>query len=75
MPYQKGAMLMLLYTEIQTVTFGGMNTNIAHLSSQIGVRIWYPVNNFVDTPFWYDAFEIQINEILSLHIQLPRLID
>jgi hypothetical protein len=27
MSCQKGVMLMLLYTEIQTVTFGRMNTN------------------------------------------------
>jgi hypothetical protein len=39
MSCQKGVMLMLLYTEIQTVTFGRMNTNNAHLSNQISVRI------------------------------------
>jgi hypothetical protein len=32
-------MLMLLYTEIQTVTFGHMNTNNAQLSGKIIIRI------------------------------------
>jgi hypothetical protein len=32
-------MLVLLYTEIQAVTFGRMNTNNAHLSNEISVRI------------------------------------
>jgi hypothetical protein len=31
MSCQKGVMLMLLYTEIQTVTFGRMNANNAHI--------------------------------------------
>jgi hypothetical protein len=39
MSSQKGVMLMLLYTEIQTVTFGRMKTNNAHLSKPISVRI------------------------------------
>jgi hypothetical protein len=39
MSCQKGAMLMLLYTEIQTTTCGRMNTNNAHLSRQIDVII------------------------------------
>jgi hypothetical protein len=39
MSCQKGVILMLLYTEIQTVTFGRMNTKNAHLSNQISVRI------------------------------------
>jgi hypothetical protein len=39
MSCQKGVMLMLLYTEIQTVTFGLVKTNNAHLSNQIAVRI------------------------------------
>jgi hypothetical protein len=30
-------MLMLLYTEIQTVTFGRVNTDNAHLSNHISV--------------------------------------
>jgi hypothetical protein len=37
-------MLMLLYTEIQTVTFGCMNTNNARLSNEISVRIYSLVN-------------------------------
>lgn len=28
---------------IKTVTFGRMNTNCAHLSKEISVRIWFPV--------------------------------
>jgi hypothetical protein len=39
MSCQKDVMLMLLYTEIQTVTFGRMNTNNAHLSKEIRARI------------------------------------
>jgi hypothetical protein len=39
MSCQKGVILMLLYTEIQTVTFGRMNINNVHLSNQIRVRI------------------------------------
>jgi hypothetical protein len=35
---------MLFYRETQTVTFGRMNTNNAHLSNQIG-----------DTSLWHDA--------------------
>jgi hypothetical protein len=44
MSYQKGVKLMLLYTEIQTATFGRMNSNNAHLSKEIGVRISFCVN-------------------------------
>jgi hypothetical protein len=44
MSCQKGVMLMLIYTEIQTVTFGRMNTNNARLSNQRKVRIYSPVN-------------------------------
>jgi hypothetical protein len=66
---QKGVMLMLLYTEIQTVTFGHMNTNNEHLSNQISIRILSPVYNFVDTPFWHDAVNMikvtECNENLS----------
>jgi hypothetical protein len=40
MSCQKGVILMLLYTEIQTVTFGRMNTSNAHLSNQIRLRIY-----------------------------------
>jgi hypothetical protein len=39
MSCQKGVILMLLYTEIQTVTFGRMNTNNAHMSKKISVKI------------------------------------
>jgi hypothetical protein len=39
MSCQKGVILMLLYTEIQIVTFGRMNTNNTYLSNQISVRI------------------------------------
>jgi hypothetical protein len=39
MSYQKGVILMLLYTEIQKATFGRMNTNNAHLSNHISVGI------------------------------------
>jgi hypothetical protein len=39
MSCQKGVLLMRLYTEIQTVTFGRMNTNNANLSNQVSVRI------------------------------------
>jgi hypothetical protein len=47
MSCQKGELLMLLYTEIQTVTLGRMNTNNAHLSDQISVRVYSPVNQLV----------------------------
>jgi hypothetical protein len=39
MSCQKAVMLMLLYTEIQTVAFWSMNTSNAHLSNQISVRV------------------------------------
>jgi hypothetical protein len=39
MSCQKGVILMLLYTDTQTVTFGRIDTNNAHFSNQIGVRI------------------------------------
>jgi hypothetical protein len=39
MSCQKSVVLMLLYTEMQTITFGCMNTNNAHLSNEITVRI------------------------------------
>jgi hypothetical protein len=39
MSCQRGVMLTLLYTEIQTVTFGRMNTNNTHLSKQIGENL------------------------------------
>jgi hypothetical protein len=35
-----------------------MNTNNAHLLNQTSVRILSPVNYFVDTPFWYDALDM-----------------
>jgi hypothetical protein len=59
MPCQKGVMLMLLHTEIPTVTFGSMNTNNAHLSNQISLRIQSLVNQpFVCTPDRHNALEI-----------------
>jgi hypothetical protein len=38
MSCQKGVMLVLLYTKIETVTFQRMDTNNAHLSNQVSVR-------------------------------------
>jgi hypothetical protein len=44
MSCQKDVMLMLLYTDIQPVIFGRMNTNSEHLSNQINERIQCPVS-------------------------------
>jgi hypothetical protein len=52
-------MQMQLYTEIQAAISGHMYTKNAHLAGKIGVRIYYfPVNHFVDTAFWHDAFGV-----------------
>jgi hypothetical protein len=54
----KGVMLMLLYTEIQTVTFGRMDTNNAHFSKPNKRKILVSENHFVDTLFWQDALDM-----------------
>jgi hypothetical protein len=40
MSCQRDVMLMLLYTEIQTVIFGCMSTNNALLLNKVGVRTY-----------------------------------
>jgi hypothetical protein len=60
MSCQKGVLLMLLYTEIQTVTFGRMNLIMRICQTKRAYEFsLLSISDFADTPFWHDALDIQ----------------
>jgi hypothetical protein len=50
----------MLHKELQTLTFGRVNTNSAYLSNQASAGLQSLADRPIDTLFWHDAIDITL---------------